>query len=441
MGKEEDTKVVLTPVSDVSPSSTENQPQDDRPFEPPDGGVRAWLAVLGCFLLQMCCFGYLNTPGIFQLYYSEVLLPEKSTSQLAWIATLQIFLVFFFGPLIGKVVDALGPRTVIAPFSLLSVFALFMLSLCKEYWQIVLAQGIAFGLGAAGTSLPSMVIPSQWFSTKRGLATGIVTSGSGLGGVIFPIMIMNLFERTSFGDAVRWSALVVSVGVLVANLCCHSPFTPRPPVREKSTGLKVFNHNRFASVYFYLSCFFMMWGSYAPLSYLPEMAQRAKMPQALVNYIVPIGNIGTTVGRILPGWLSDRVGRFNVMFGLSTLSGILVTVWWLLLNYYPSVAGIVLFALVYGVACGGFLSLVSPCVADLSGNRIEELGTDLGVCYVALACGSLTGLPIGGAIKDSTPDDSFAGLILFSGAAVLMSGVCMLAARISLVGWKPWIKI
>lgn len=102
-------------------------------------------------------------------------------------------------------------------------------------------------------------------------------------------MIMNLFERTSFGEAVRWSALVVSVGVLIANLCCHSPFTPRPQVREKSTGLKVFNHNRFASVYFYLSCFFMMWGSYAPLSYLPEMAQRAKMAQALVNYIVPIG--------------------------------------------------------------------------------------------------------------------------------------------------------
>lgn len=98
-------------------------------------------------------------------------------------------------------------------------------------------------------------------------------------------------------------------------------------------------------------------------------------------------SIGTTVGRILPGWLSDRIGRFNVMFGLSTLSGILVTVWWLMLNYYPSVAGIVLFALAYGVACGGFLSLVSLCVADLSGNRIEELGTDLGVCYVALAFG------------------------------------------------------
>jgi MCP family monocarboxylic acid transporter-like MFS transporter 10 len=56
-----------------------------------------------------------------------------------------------------------------------------MLSLCTEYYQVMLCQGIAFGIGTAGVSMPAMVVVSQWFSKNRGLAVGIVSSGSSLG--------------------------------------------------------------------------------------------------------------------------------------------------------------------------------------------------------------------------------------------------------------------
>jgi len=78
-------------------------------------------------------------------------------------------------------IDAFGPRKILVPFSILCVFSIFMLSLCTQYYQVMLAQGIAFGIGTAGVSLPAMVVVSQWFSTKRGLAVGIVSSGSSLG--------------------------------------------------------------------------------------------------------------------------------------------------------------------------------------------------------------------------------------------------------------------
>lgn len=56
-----------------------------------------------------------------------------------------------------------------------------MLSLCKAYWQIILAQGVLFGIAAAGLSLPALVTATQWFSSKKGLAVGIVSAGSSLG--------------------------------------------------------------------------------------------------------------------------------------------------------------------------------------------------------------------------------------------------------------------
>lgn len=95
--------------------------------------------------------------------------------------------MFFLGPPVGLVIDAVGPRPVLIPFSIICVVAIFMLSLCTEYWQVMLAQGVAFGIGTAGVSLPALVLVSQWFSTKRGLATGIVSAGSSCGIVEAPL--------------------------------------------------------------------------------------------------------------------------------------------------------------------------------------------------------------------------------------------------------------
>jgi MFS transporter, MCT family, solute carrier family 16 (monocarboxylic acid transporters), member 10 len=108
-------------------------------------------------------------------------LTKSSQSALAWITTLQIFMLFFFGPVIGKAMDSLGPRKITIPFSILAIFACCMLSLCKKYWQFMLAQGVAFGIAASGISLPAMTLGTQWFSTKRGLVVGIVSAGSSFG--------------------------------------------------------------------------------------------------------------------------------------------------------------------------------------------------------------------------------------------------------------------
>ncbi|KAF5677656.1 monocarboxylate transporter [Fusarium denticulatum] len=427
-----------------SPELESNTPTDKNDRIPPDGGARAWACVAGSFLLQFCSVGYVNACGMFQLYYSEVMLKDQSSSALAWITTLQIFMLFMFGPAVGKMIDVYGCRKTLLPFSTMAVFSVCMLSLCTKYWQVMLAQGVAFGLAAAGLSLPAMATATQWFSTKKGLAVGIVSAGSSLGGVIYPCMIPRLIEEVGFATAVRWTALLQGVLLVIANALCTSPFPPlgkvsRPAKKANVPSSGINRSKRGPWVFFVLGCFFTMWGLFAPLNYLPEMASLHGYKDFAV-YTLAIANAGSLFGRIVPGWVSDRIGSFNTMIIVTGFSGVLVLTFWLPLEFHTSKGGIIVFALLFGFASGGFVSLGPPCVVSLAEDRVDEIGFKLGGFCLAIALGALTGLPIEGAIKDRE-GDRFTGLMCFAGASMLLGSFCMAAARVSKDGARLCKKI
>lgn len=95
------------------------------PRQNPDGGTKAWLCALGGFCTLFCSFGWINCElsplreqttallryvlmfkfdlgiGVFQEYYQQGPLSSYAPSTVAWIASLEIFFMFFFGPIIG----------------------------------------------------------------------------------------------------------------------------------------------------------------------------------------------------------------------------------------------------------------------------------------------------------------------------------------------------
>jgi len=150
----------------------------------------------------------------------------------------------------------------------------------------------------------------------------------------------------------------------------------------------------------------------------------AGVPLQLAQYTVAIANAGSMIGRIVPGFLSDRLGQFDMMYFVSTLSGVLVLAFWLLLDYHPSAAGIIIFALLFGFASGGFVSLGPPCVVELAKGKAEEIGVKLGGFCLAVALGALTRLPIEGAIRDQGgPGQGFVGLMIYTGVVLIVGGI------------------
>lgn len=102
--------VAQSPTSDIEKAASLTEPKGPPPggFDPsqfPDGGLQAWLCVLGCFCILFCSFGWINSIGVFQEYYQTHQLRAYSASTVSWISSLEVFFMFAGGPVIGKLYE------------------------------------------------------------------------------------------------------------------------------------------------------------------------------------------------------------------------------------------------------------------------------------------------------------------------------------------------
>ena len=98
---------------------------------------------------------------------------------------MQAFLLVFVSVLSGPLYDAGYFNTLNRLGNLLVVFGLMMTSLCTEYWQVMLAQGIVTGIGCGLLFVPATALLPQYFAKRRNLAATIAAAGSGFGKMRF----------------------------------------------------------------------------------------------------------------------------------------------------------------------------------------------------------------------------------------------------------------
>lgn len=96
----------------------------------PEGGMRAWLVVLGSWLASFGALGISNSMGTIHAYVSEHQLADYSEGTIGWIFSIYMFLAFFCGIYIGPIFDRYGPKWLIAAGTVCVVTALMLLSIC-----------------------------------------------------------------------------------------------------------------------------------------------------------------------------------------------------------------------------------------------------------------------------------------------------------------------
>lgn len=390
----------------------------------PDGGLEAWLQVLGGVMTLVATWGLVNSFGVFQTYYETTLLKGRNTSSdISWIGSLQGALLMVMGVISGPLYDAGYFRLLLSIGLSLIVLGMFMTSLATAYWHLLLAQGVCVGIGMGLVFLPSTAILAQYWHKRYPLVLGIASAGSPIAGIIFPVIFSRLEPRIGFGWATRVIAFILLAVSAVAVAFMHVRITPKSKraVWDK-TALRDPPFVIFAS-----ACFAAFLVLYVPFFYTQLFAiTKGIADEDFAPYMVTFLNVGSVFGRIIPNAVAHRFGSLNMMIVCAGASAVLAFGWF----GTKDLGGLTVFALLYGAFSGGVVSLSPSCLKNLTPD-LNRLGARMGMSFFVTGIALLVGTPIAGAILGD--DQDWTATIGYTAALMTVS-----AGLYGLSGYLVW---
>ncbi|KAI0149831.1 MFS general substrate transporter [Hypoxylon sp. NC0597] len=429
------------PANAPEPNGNVDPPQDDLP--PLDTSPRGWLAVVGGFACLFVSFGWITCIGVFQAYYSTHQLRDYNASTIGWIPSAETFMLFLGVPIFGGLFDRLGPTVILIIGTVLHVGGLLGVANCQTYGQIFAAQSIVSAMGTGAIFVAGTTAVGTWFRARRGLALGLVSAGSALGAVIGTAVIPVLFNRIGFPWTMRAVALTYFVFLVVA--IATTTRRPRPaadaPAPFRISQLIPVSLLQSGPVLtLAIACFFYFLGVFIPYNYLVVEAEDAGDGEQSANNLLVILSATSTVGRVMPGWLGDRYGRFNTTIAFTFFSIALVLGVWI---GAPWKSGRIAFAALYGFGSGTFVSMVPTLIAQVCPD-MSKLGLHLGAVYLVIAPSVLIAQPVAGVlvdVGDSYSRDPYVWLKVFCALAMFVGIIGFIAARAAYQGhskklWK-----
>ncbi|KAF8903548.1 major facilitator superfamily domain-containing protein [Mucidula mucida] len=370
--------------------------------EPPDGGTTAWLVTLAIFGINLGQGGYLVAWGTFQAFYEDTLLSRSSSSAIAWIGSIQYALDYTPGVLAGRLLDAGYFRATLFISCVALTVANFTVPECKTYYQFLLSQSILYGIGSGFLYTPCLAIISH-YCEKRPIAYAIVTAGSAIGGVLYPIMFRRLEPSIGFPWTMRFFAffqlLFFAFGILVIK-----PRQAPPRDLPRLFDLRgVVTSPAYISYVFAVFLAFM--ALFTPLTYMTVKANQIGLSADLSFYLISIVNAATIPGRILCGLVANRFGALNLTI-VTTVLSVGFILGWAITESQSTYIGM---AICYGISTGGFLGLYAVPVAQM--GTVEDAGRRTGVQMSILSIGERSfGPPISGAIQGTGSDFTLVGV-------------------------------
>lgn len=386
----------------------------------PDGRrfYYGWV-IVGLAMLSMAYwFGLRTTFSVFFV----ALIDQFRWGRADAAAALSIAMVAYtvMAPLVGILVDRIGPRRVMLPGIVLIGLGLLLCTQIETLTQFYLFYGVVAGIGIPCLSIvPFTIILAHWFERKRGTANGLASVGMGMSSLLFVPLFQSLISLWGWRSAFFIFSLLVfaiplplnaiflkhrpeEIGLLpdgdsVDNMPKEAPFHPTATSLQKQ-GLKdLMKTGRFWSVILFPSL--IVFGIYIVIvhhvRYLVDLGV-GKMWAA--SLFAAMGAISAGF-RFFWGWLSDRIGR-EITYTLGAICFSLGILSLLLFQYISSSFLLYLFAFFFGAGWGA----TAPMAMSISGDlyKGKNFGLIYGMVEGNIGIGAAVGTWVAGYIFDQT---------------------------------------
>ncbi|KAI1788981.1 MFS general substrate transporter [Ganoderma leucocontextum] len=429
---------ISTPFSAASSQAALRAALDDglnvQELAPVDRGVRAWLFCMSSFTLEMMIWGLCFSYGIFQNYYTtHPPFNTASSISIAAVGTIAIALQYTEALLIscalGRYPDYMGYAMWFG--LVLYFFSIFGSSFATQVWQLIMLQGVLFGISGGLLYVPVIKLLPEWFSERRGLAGGIIFAGGGVGGFVFPFALTALLDKVGLRWTLRIWAIVTTIFCGIALLGLR----PRLPVPKYSHGSR---RPRFIPpqlgfvknpLFWSVSVTILLQGfSYFPVSlYIASFATALSSPLTATT-VLSVFNSSAVGGQILLGHLSDRFPYPWVMFASAVGSSLVAFLLW---GFARGSIQLYLFAVIFGALSGGFSSTWPNAAFDCAGGKPEYTGIALASTAIFKGISAVVGPILSGVLLEAGKGSSIGGVFgregygfveIFVGSCALATG-------------------
>ena len=286
-----------------------------------------------------------------------------------------------FGFVAGWFVDRFGPRRLMLAGILMAGFALIGLGRMTVLWMFYLFY-LLNALGyVCGGPLPNQVLLSRWFDRARGRAMGFAYLGIGVGGALVPLVSASLVA--AFG----WRVALQVLGLLIIVLALPFAYAVREsPSADDHDGARRLQPSGTMSAILRTPAFYLLaLGSMCSIAAVGGANQHLKLylsldrgySQGEAARIISLVLALSIAGRLLMGWLADRMPKKHVMLIIYLLVAVSIP----LLFLASSATAMYASAVVFGLGLGGEYLIVPLIAAELFG--VGVLGRLLGVVLTA----------------------------------------------------------
>ncbi|MEJ2739365.1 MAG: MFS transporter [Dehalococcoidia bacterium] len=411
-----------------------------------------WYIVAALFLIWTICH------GLVILSFTAYIDPLTSTfgwnyTQITVAASLRSLVYVIFMPVTGFIVDHWSAKKLVLSGVVLASIGVFSLSWINTLWQFYLCY-IVMGLGtSACTATIPLTLVGRWFRKKLSFATGILMSGTGIGGLIVPLVTRNI-------DVLGWhtAMLIISVSMLIILAPISFLIRPYPeqygylpdgdvtgepdagkekkPVQNKAVDIGVKQALK-SRPFWHVSIAFMFHAMavHAVTTHIMPFLSTIGSDRMASSFITSALAILSIIGRLSFGWFGDKFNKKLIAASGTTLVG-------LSLILFSNITTISLWTLLpaimlFGIGWGGSITLHSVILKESFGT--SNLGAIIGFSISVSSFGMMAGPPLVSLIYESFGEYRIAWFIVIG--VVIISVISQLTNPSISIGKRTPVRV
>ncbi|KAH9820800.1 major facilitator superfamily domain-containing protein [Melampsora americana] len=385
------------------------------------------------FILETTIWGFAGSYGVLLDYYLHTRFANEASANfiLPLVGTVNTGLLALLIPIVSAVLNRF-PHVKTQTMYLgvgFTTISLMLSCFSTHSVHVLLTLGIGYGLGGVAIYYPALTYLPEWFPERPGLANGIVFSGNGVGGLLFPFIIEKLLAKCGVTMALAYLTIIITVAVFVSLYLVKPPY-PSPRIDKNNDDdirqtIGDWSALKAGALWLFVAAnIFQAFSYFLPSLYLPNYAHSQGLSTTSGTTLLAALNIANIFSRLVFGTLSDHFSTHLIGGATSLVAAISIVFLWGAETF--SMNDLIIFSIIFGGTSGSWTSLYFAVIKEWKVDQRMTLSI-YSILSATRGIANILAGPISSSLlrKDSltTPRSGFSspysGVIAFCGANML----------------------